>query len=53
MTLRLTAEQVWPAIEKELLAVIGMVTANNEALTSGVVFVGRNLPRFGVSLFPD
>ena len=42
MTLRLTSEQVWQAIEKELFAVIGMVTARNEARTVGVVYVVRN-----------
>ena len=53
MTLPLTTEQGWQAIEKELIAVVGMVTANHEARASGVVFVGGDLPRFGVSLFPD
>ena len=37
MTTQLTAEQVWQAIEKELFAVLGMVTANQEARTVGVV----------------
>ncbi len=45
MTLELTTEQVWQAIEKELFVVIGMVTADHEARTVGVVYVvhGRKL----------
>mgnify|MGYP001059978608 CR=1 FL=1 len=45
MTLQLTSEQVWQAIEKELFAVIGMVTTRQEARTVGVVYVtqGRKL----------
>ena len=39
MTIQLTADQVWEAVEKELFAVLGMVTANNEARTVGVVYV--------------
>ncbi len=39
MTLQLKSEQVWQAVEKELFAVIGMVTAKNEARTVGVVYV--------------
>jgi hypothetical protein len=42
MTLQLTAEQVWEAIEKELFAVIGMVSAHNEARTAGVVYIVRD-----------
>ena len=42
MTIQLTTEQVWQAIEKELFAVIGMVTARNEARTVGVVYVVRD-----------
>jgi nitroimidazol reductase NimA-like FMN-containing flavoprotein (pyridoxamine 5'-phosphate oxidase superfamily) len=42
MTLNLTSEQVWQAIEKELFAVIGMVTAKNEARTVGVVYIVQN-----------
>jgi hypothetical protein len=44
--MQLTAKQVWHAIEKELFAVIGMVTANIEARTSGVVYMGRDLSPF-------
>lgn len=39
MTTQLTTEQVWLAIEKELFAVLGMVTAKQEARTVGVVYV--------------
>lgn len=42
MTIQLTSEQVWRAVEKELFAVIGMVTARNESRTVGVVYVVRN-----------
>jgi nitroimidazol reductase NimA-like FMN-containing flavoprotein (pyridoxamine 5'-phosphate oxidase superfamily) len=41
MTVQLTTEQVWQAIEKELFAVIGMATAQSEARTVGVVYVVR------------
>lgn len=39
MTIQLTTEQVWQAIEKELFAVIGMVTARHEARTVGLIYV--------------
>ena len=42
MTTQLTADQVWPEIEKEMFAVLGMVTANAEARTAGIVYVTRN-----------
>lgn len=42
MTLQLTAEQVWEVIEKELFAVLGMVTANGEARTAGIVYIVRD-----------
>lgn len=42
MTLPLTTEQVWQAIGKELFAVVGMVNANNEARTAGLVYIVRN-----------
>lgn len=42
MTLQLTSEQVWQAVEKELFAVLGMVTAEQEARTVGIVYVVRN-----------
>ena len=42
MPTQLSSEQVWQAIEKELFAVLGMVTANGEARTVGVVYVVRD-----------
>jgi hypothetical protein len=42
MIMQLTSEQVWAAVEKELFAVLGMVTANQEARTVGIVYVVRN-----------
>ena len=42
MTLQLTTNQVWEAVEKESFAVIGMVTANNEARTVGIMYVVRD-----------
>ena len=42
MTEQLTTEQVWRTIEKELFAVLGMVTAKREARTVGVVYVVRD-----------
>jgi hypothetical protein len=33
----LTSSQVWAEIEKQMFAVLGMVTAKNEARTAGVV----------------
>jgi len=42
LTLNLTTEQVWLAIEKELFGVIGMVTADHEARTVSVIYVVRD-----------
>lgn len=42
MTLQLTTEQVWQAIENELFAVVGMVNAAGEARTAGLVYVVRD-----------
>lgn len=42
MTLQLTTNQVWEAIEKEIFAVIGMVTANNKARTVGITYAVRD-----------
>jgi hypothetical protein len=42
MALQLKSEQVWEEIEKELFAVIGMATANNEARTVGVIYAVRD-----------
>jgi len=38
MAVQLKPEQVWKEMEKELFAVVGMVTAENEARTVGVVY---------------
>ena len=42
MSLQLTSEQVWQEIEKELFAVLGMVTAGQESRTVGIVYIVRN-----------
>ncbi|MCA9874959.1 MAG: pyridoxamine 5'-phosphate oxidase family protein [Anaerolineales bacterium] len=42
MTLQLTRDEVWQAIEKEMFAVIGMVTARQEARTTGIVYAVRD-----------
>jgi hypothetical protein len=42
MKLQLASEQVWAAINKELFAVLGMVTKKNEARTVGVVYAVRD-----------
>ena len=39
MTQQLTHDQVWQVIEDEMFAVVGMVTAKEEARTVGVVYV--------------
>jgi Pyridoxamine 5'-phosphate oxidase len=39
MTDQLTTDEVWQAIEKEVFAVLGMVTATGEARTVGIVYV--------------
>jgi hypothetical protein len=41
MALQLTSDQVWQAMEKEVFAVLGMVTPQGEARTVGVVYVVR------------
>lgn len=38
----ITTDQVWQVLEKELFAVLGMVTAQGEARTVGVVYVVRD-----------
>jgi hypothetical protein len=42
MPIQLTPAQVWPVIEKELFAVVGMVNAANEARTAGLVYIVRD-----------
>ena len=39
MSLRLTSKHVWEDVEKNSFAVLGMVTANDEARTVGIVYV--------------
>jgi hypothetical protein len=48
MTSQLTSEFVWHEIEKEIFAVLGMVTSNNESRTVGIIYVVRN-GRFYIS----
>ena len=38
MTLQLSRDLVWQAIEKELFALIGMATASQEVRTVGIVY---------------
>ncbi len=42
MTVQQSPEVVWQAIEKELFAVLGMVTAAGEARTVGIVYLVRD-----------
>jgi len=42
MSPHLASQQVWQTIEKELFAVVGMVTANCEARTVGIVYAVRD-----------
>lgn len=49
MTRQLATEQVWQSIGKELFAVIGMVTASNEARTVGVVYTVHDHKLFFLS----
>lgn len=39
MTTQLTTEMVWQELEKQIFAVLGVVTAKNEARTVGIVYV--------------
>lgn len=39
MTLTLASQQVWEALRKEIFAVLGMVTAQGEARTVGIVYI--------------
>jgi hypothetical protein len=39
MAQKLTSEQVWNELEKELFAVLGMATAKGEARTVGIVYI--------------
>lgn len=42
MSANLTREQVWEELGKQLFAVLGMVNAQNEARTIGMVYVARD-----------
>lgn len=42
MTNQLTSDAVWAAINKELFAVLGVVTARGEARTAGIVYIVRD-----------
>lgn len=42
MPIQLTSDEVWQAIERDLFAVLGMVTAQGEARTVGIVYIVRN-----------
>jgi hypothetical protein len=42
VAIQLSAEQVWQVIEKELFAVLGMVNAEGEARTVGIVYIVRD-----------
>ncbi len=42
MTDTLSTDQVWEAVEKELFAVLGMVTAAGESRTAGIVYIVEN-----------
>jgi hypothetical protein len=39
---QITSKQVWQEVEKQLFAVLGMVTAKGEARTVGIVYIVRN-----------
>lgn len=42
MTIHLNSSDVWQAVKKELFAVLGMVTPQNEARTVGIVYIEDN-----------
>lgn len=39
---QLTSEQVWQEVEKQMFAVLGMVTAEGQARTVGIVYVAHD-----------
>jgi len=47
---QITATQVWDVIQKEIFAVVGMVSAQNEARTVGIVYVVHNRKLYFASL---
>ena len=42
MTKQLTSKDVWTAINKEMFAVLGMVTVRNQSRTAGIVYIVRD-----------
>ncbi len=42
MTTQISSETVWQAIEKNMFAVLGMVTSKGEARTAGIVYIVHN-----------
>lgn len=42
MAQQLSSEMVWNELKKELFAVLGMVTANGESRTAGIVYIVQN-----------
>lgn len=42
MTTQIPSETVWQAIEKNMFAVLGMVTSKGEARTAGIVYIVHN-----------
>lgn len=42
MTVSLNSQQVWQTLEKEMFAVLGMITTQHEARTVGIVYIVHN-----------
>jgi len=42
MSAQISTDQVWNKVEKQMFAVLGMVTASGEARTAGIVYMARN-----------
>jgi hypothetical protein len=42
MPAQITTDQVWNAIQRQMFAVVGMVTAKGESRTAGIVYVIRD-----------
>ena len=49
MTTPIPTEKVWQAIEKNMFAVLGMVTAKGEARTAGIVYIVHNRQLYLIS----
>ena len=41
MPAQITTDQVWKEVEKQIFAVLGMVTTKGEARTAGIVYIAR------------